>query len=135
MPWRRAGARIVTVAVACQGPVRCGLISHRPHGSHCVVASCYSPRMDDDEIERLRKFAFGPAPEWERANATLKHRVRELEALLPERTVVAAELHRPPHGGYPGEMLVCCDCQGGALVPGNTCGRCAPIQTYVGVGF
>jgi hypothetical protein len=35
-----------------------------------------------DEVERLRQFAFGDAPEWEKANATLKHRVRELEARL-----------------------------------------------------
>jgi hypothetical protein len=34
------------------------------------------------ENERLRAFAFGDAPDWKRANATLKHRVRELEAEL-----------------------------------------------------
>lgn len=31
------------------------------------------------ENERLRAFAFGAAPEWVRANATLKHCVRERE--------------------------------------------------------
>lgn len=35
-----------------------------------------------EENERLRAFAFGDAPEWERANASLKHRVRELEATV-----------------------------------------------------
>lgn len=34
------------------------------------------------ENERLREFAFGGAPEWERANCTLKHRVRELEGAV-----------------------------------------------------
>ena len=33
-----------------------------------------------EDYDRLWEFAFGDAPEWEKANATLKHRVRELEA-------------------------------------------------------
>ena len=33
-----------------------------------------------EENERLRAFAFGPAPEWEQANATLKHEARGLRA-------------------------------------------------------
>jgi hypothetical protein len=32
------------------------------------------------ELERVKAFAFGDAPEWVQANSTLKHRVRELEA-------------------------------------------------------
>lgn len=42
-----------------------------------VMARAHALRAEN---ERLRAFAFGDAPEWEKANATLKHRVRELEA-------------------------------------------------------
>lgn len=43
-------------------------------------------------ITTLHRFAFGDAPEWERANATFKHRVRELEAELAERDLDTATL-------------------------------------------
>jgi hypothetical protein len=36
------------------------------------------------ENERLQEFLLGPAPEWEQANTTLKHRVREVEGQLAD---------------------------------------------------
>lgn len=38
----------------------------------------------EEENERLHAFLVGPAPEWEQANATLKHQARDLEAQLQE---------------------------------------------------
>jgi cell division protein FtsB len=64
-------------------------VSYCSHVLHTAAGDqsceCAPPLIEVvEENERLRAFAFGDAPEWEKANATLKHRVRELEAEVAE---------------------------------------------------
>lgn len=66
--WNQAQAEATRARIARD------TIKHRDH------------RIRELEAENLelRNFAFGDAPEWKKANSTLKHRVRELEAELAQ---------------------------------------------------
>jgi hypothetical protein len=56
-------------------------------------------RLRQDNL-RLRAFAFGDAPEWEQANCTLKHRIRELEAEVERLKEALEEIASRPFVGH-----------------------------------